>query len=346
MTTKPDWKVPAAKQILKHDAPHAEWLKTRTLGWGGSDMAVITGAQVYANQSVYKLWESKVSDEDPVEDADKGDLFWFGHAIEPVVAARFTEETGIATRNAGTYQSNEFAWGIANPDKLTADGGILEIKSTESWADTAKDWKAGEVPDGAYVQGQHYLAVTGRSHAWYAAIVGRKVHIVGPVSRDEQLIAEMRVTGAEHWAFVESKTPPPVDLATVTTDELTARHPHVLDPESCAEAVVPEMVTGDLVKLAEVKAVEKDAKEERAAIETRLKATIGNAEYLTIDSRPVARWQEVAGRKSFDKTAALEKIAAERGIEPTKQALKDLEAEFTKQGDPTRRLSIIERKAA
>lgn len=342
MTTKPDWKIPAARQILAANADHAEWLKTRRSGLGGSDLAEITGASSFSTP--FEIWQDKTSDEDPVD--EQKDIFWFGHEVEPLLAARFTADTGIATRKVGTYQSKEHSFMLANPDRLTADGGVLEIKTTGIYTDKAKDWKAGEVPDNAYVQGQTYLGVTGRSHLWFIALVDRTPHIVGPIERDEELIAEVIATAAEFWAYVESKTPPPVDLATVTADELKDRHPLVLDPESCAEAPLPEMVHDDLVKLAEVKDVEKDVKETRTAIETRLKAIIGDHEYLTVDQRPVARWQEVAGRKSFDKAAALAKLAAERGIEPTKHNLKELESEFTKTGAPTRRLSIIEGKTA
>lgn len=340
MTT--NWKVPNAKLILSADASRQDWLNTRRDYLGGSDMAEITGASSFTTP--FAIWQDKTSTEDPVE--EQKDIFWFGQEVEPLLAARFTADTGIATRNVGTYVSKEHPWAMANPDRLTADGGVLEIKTTGIYTDKAKDWKAGEVPDNAYVQTQFYLGVTGRSHAWFIALVDRTPHIIGPVERDEKLIAEIMATGAEFWAYVESNTPPPVDLSTVTADELNVRYPHILDPESCAEAPLPELVTDDLQRLTAVKDTEKSIKDERTAIETRLKAVIGDHEYLTVNGRPVARWQSVAGRRSFDKTAVLEKILAERGIEPTKQALKDVETEYTKQSAPTRRLSIIEEKAA
>lgn len=139
-----------------------------------------------------------------------------------------------------------------------------------------------------------------------------------------------------------SNEPPPVDLATVTPGELAVRHPRVLDPESCTEAPLPALVEDDLAKLAEIKDTEATLKAERAAIETRLKAVIGDHEYLTIDGRPVARWAEVSGRRTFDSDAAVAKIAADRGVESTKVNLKAIRDEFTKQGTPTRRLTIIE----
>lgn len=338
MTTKPDYRVPGAKLILPADAPRADWLKVRRQGLGGSDVAEITGASSFTTP--FEIWQDKTSDTDPVEEVK--DIFWFGQEVEPLLATRFTEDTGIATRNVGTYANKKTPWAIANPDRLTADGGILEIKTTGIYTDKARDWQAGEIPDNAYVQLQWYLSVTGRSHGWFIALVDRTPHIVGPVDRDDDLIAEIRSTAALFWAHVLANDPPPVDLATVTPSELAVRHPRVLDPESCTEAPLPELVEDDLTKLAEIKDTEATLKTERTAIETRLKAVIGDHEYLTIDGRPVARWQEIAGRKTFDQDAVLTKLAADRGVETTKVNLKAIRDEFTKQGSPTRRLTIIE----
>lgn len=338
MTAKPDYRVPGAKLILPADAPRADWLKVRRQGLGGSDIAEITGASSFTTP--FEIWQDKTSDTDPVEEVK--DIFWFGQEVEPLLAARFTEDTGIATRNVGTYAEKKTPWAIANPDRLTADGGILEIKTTGIYTDKARDWQAGEIPDNAYVQLQWYLSVTGRSHGWFIALVDRTPHIVGPVDRDENLIAEIRSTAALFWAHVLANDPPPVDLATVTPSELAVRHPRVLDPESCTEAPLPELVEDDLTKLAEIKDTEATLKTERTAIETRLKAVIGDHEYLTIDGRPVARWAEVSGRRTFDSDAAVAKIAADRGVESTKVNLKAIRDEFTKQGTPTRRLTIIE----
>ena len=339
---KSNWKAPHGKLILPADAGRDDWLRTRRIGLGGSDLAEITGASNFSTP--FEIWQDKTSTDDPVE--EEKDIFWFGQEVEPLLAARFTSDTGIGTRNVGTYQSKTHPYLLANPDRFTADGGVLEIKTTGIYTDKAKDWKAGEIPDNAYVQGQTYLAVTGRSHLWFIALVDRTPYIVGPVERDETLIAEIQATAVEFWTYVEANTPPPVDLSSVTADELSSRYPHVLDPESCAEAPLPELVEDDLVKLAEIKDAEKEFKESRTAIETRLKAVIGDHEYLTLAGHPLARWQQVAGRRSFDKTAVLEKIAADRGLEPTKQNLKTIEDEYTKQGAPTRRLFIIETKEA
>jgi len=51
--------------------------------------------------------------------------------LEPVLAARFEAETGIKTSRIGTLRSVEHPHMIANLDRITADGGALEEKTTE-----------------------------------------------------------------------------------------------------------------------------------------------------------------------------------------------------------------------
>lgn len=338
MTTKTNWRVPAAKLVLPATAPRQDWLNARTTGLGGSDVAIAVGASTF--KTPFDLWQAKTSTEPPVEEVK--DIFWYGQKVEPLLAERFTADTGIATRNVGMYQSKTVPHELANPDRLTADGGVLEIKTTGGYTDRAKEWQNGIVPADAFVQGQWYLHVTGRSHVWYIALVDRVPHIIGPVERDTEMIEQLTDAAAAFWRCVETGTPPPIDLATVTPDELEARHPEVLDPESAVEADMPALIVDDLSELAEVKAAQDELAAKRKTIETRIKAAIGDHEYLTVDGRPVARWQQIAGRKSFDKAAVLAKIAADRGMEGTKQELKDIENEYTKVGAPTRRLTIIE----
>lgn len=73
--------------------------------------------------------------------------------------------------------------------------------------------------------------------------------------------------------------------------------------------------------------------EKLADVEGKIKKLIGDAPYYKHVSRAGAvTWSTPAPSRSFDKAAALEKIAAERGIEANKKNLKTLEGEFIKTG--------------
>lgn len=340
MTT--DYRVPGARLILPASAPRDEWLAMRTKGLGGSDLAVIAGGARYEGTNPYTLWCDKTSDEPPVE--KDLDIFWFGHAAEPLLAARFTADTGIATRACGMYQSKRWPWMLANPDRLTADGGILEEKTTSSYTDNGKDYLAGVIPLPHRVQVITYMLVTGRRKGHVIALVDRKP-IILTVVWDQELADLIVQEGERFWKHVTDLIAPPVDPQYATDEELRARFPaDTVDPESVAEADLPMFAEDDHGTLIDLKQDAKRIADEIKEIETRVKASIGDREYLTANGRPLFRWQTVAGRRSFDKTAVLEKICADRGIEPTKAALKDIENEYTKTGSPTRRLTTIEPK--
>lgn len=342
MTTKPDYRVPNAKLILRADATLDEWLDTRATGLGGSDVAYVVGASKY--KSPFALWQEKTGRVQP--DTLTSHQVRHGSDVEEVIARWFTEDTGIATRKVGTYADKKHPWMRANPDRLTADGGILEIKTTGAFTDKAKTWRSGEVPDDAYVQSQWYLAVTGRSHAWLAAEVDNTDFIViGPIDRDEELITEITATAADFWAHVESDEAPPLDPDVYDSAELNARYPQAIDPDSTAEIIDPD-VEEAIETLAEVKILEAEIKERKADAEKKVKAAIGDKEFLTLNGRPVAKWSNVAGRRSFNQAAVIEKLAADRGVEATKQNLDQIKNEFTTQGEPSRRFTLITEKAA
>lgn len=344
MTTTVDYRVPDGKLILRADASRDEWLGKRTGYLGGSDMAVIAGGARYKNTSPYTIWCDKTADEAPVE--QDNDLFWFGHAVEPLLAAKFEEMTGIQTRACGMYVSKRWPWLAANPDRLTADGGILEEKTTSSFTDNGKDYLAGVVPLPHRVQVITYMLVTGRRKGHVIALVDRKP-IVLPVGWDQELADLIIREGAKFWQHVEDRTPPPIDAYTADADEIAARFPaDVVDPESAAEADFPAMAVDDYERLATLKAEATYIKEQITEVENRVKAQIGDREFLTAEGRPLFRWQPIAGRRSFDKTAVLSKLAADRGVEPTKSNLSAIEGEFTKQGAPTRRLTPIKQTGA
>lgn len=342
MTTKPDYRVPNAKLILRVDASHQDWLTTRTTGLGGSDVAVVAGGSRYVGTNPYTIWQAKTDPEPPV-DEDR-DIFWFGHETEDMLSRRFTADTGIATRQCGTYQEKANRWALANPDRLTADGGILEIKTTSNFTNNGKNYLAGVIPESHAVQLLWYMFVTGRHKGYIIALVDRKP-IILELEYDAEWARSLFTKAQEFWRYVETSTPPPVEMDTATAGELNDRYPQVIDPESAVEILDPD-VEEAIGILAEVKSIEADIKARKADSEKKLKAAIGDKEFLTLDGRPVAKWSNVAGRRTFDADAVLRKIAADRGVEDTKKNLADIKAEYTKQGEPTRRFTLVTEKEA
>lgn len=191
--TQVSWACPDATLVLSADAPRDTWLIARRRGIGGSDASTIAGVNRYS--SPYALWLDKTGQRDD-EDVDSDAMEW-GRRLEPVIAEWFVDHTGISVRRAGLMASRTRPWQLASVDRLTRDGGILEIKTT-TWR-LEDDWSEEQVADHAEVQTQHYLAVTGRSHAWVVALVDGRKPLLRRVERDEELINTLNMLEQSFW---------------------------------------------------------------------------------------------------------------------------------------------------
>jgi putative phage-type endonuclease len=293
------WSYPDARLILPADAPREQWHAERRKGIGGSDTAALLGESPY--QSLYGLWLDKTGQADDVEQTD---AMRRGNWLEPHLADWFTEKTGIAARRCGLLASRERDHLRTNPDRLTADGGLVEIKSTAYYTTTAQEWRFGGIARHAYIQGQQQLAVTGRSHVWFVIWTDPTPQIRGPVARDEQLIAEILERADKFWAVnVLGNMAPEVDLGTLTDDEIALRWPAEV-AGATVEARYPSHVATMLTERAELKARISAAEKRAKDIDNSLRAMAGDAEALLIDGLPVATFKSQLNNPSVDKALA------------------------------------------
>jgi putative phage-type endonuclease len=304
------WETPAARQILPALTDRGTWLAERRLGIGGSDAPVLLGESKY--QSKYGLWLDKTGQ---AEDIETSDAMRRGNWLEPNLADWFADETGLAVETCGLLASLERDHVRTTPDRLVADGGVLEIKTHSVYADVAREWRDGGISRSAYIQAQQQLAVTGRSHAWFVAFIDPSPHLRGPVPRDEELIAEILDQSDRFWIeHVLTGVPPEVDLADITDDELALRWPTSV-PGTAVEAKYPALVEQLLDERAEIKAATKATDHRLAEVESALKVFIGDAEVLTIGSRPVFTY------KTSNRAAYTVKASSSRRIHiPSRKA--------------------------
>lgn len=302
--TRPTWAYPDARLLLRADVQrddHSAWLDARRAGIGGSDTPALLGESDY--QSRYGLWLDKTGQ---AEAFIGNNATQRGNWLEPHLAGWFTEQTGIDVRRCGMLAHREQDWLRTNVDRLTADGGDLEIKTHSVYAAAAKEWRDGGISRAAYVQGQQQLAVTGRSHVWFVAFIDPAPVLRGPVERDEQLIARITAEAERFWhEHVLPGVPPEVDLATLTDDEIALRWP-VEVTGSTAEAEFPAHVAAMLAERAECKAAISAGEKRAKEIDAALRAMTGDAEALTVDGRPVLTLKSQANNPSVDKKLAAE----------------------------------------
>ena len=234
-----------------------------------------------------------------------------------MLAERFEAETGIKTRRVGTLRSTEHPHMIANIDRLTGDGGALEIKSTDWFTDAGKEWTGGEIPAHPWWQMQHCLAVSGRSHGWFAALVGRRFVIAGPIDRDEAAIATLITAETMFWTrHVLTSVAPDIDWAAFDEDEARARFATV-DPDTAVDVndqVIPDAALDTLNAFLANRALEAEAKKAKEAAKAELMGLIGAREYLTVGGVPAVRWAQTSGARYFDTDEAVRLLAAAQGL--------------------------------
>lgn len=193
-----------AELVLPYDAPRDVWLKARREGIGGSDALASLGLDPWKTR--LEVYLDKVGQAPEREQTDR--MRW-GQIVEAAILEWFTERTGIPYVRQGLLRSVEQPWQLASVDALADDGGVVEIKNTNFHR--RDEWAEDQVADGAEAQSQHYLDVTGRTHAWVVAQVGGEPPVIRRVERDDALIADIRAMELDLWRMVEARTPPPLE---------------------------------------------------------------------------------------------------------------------------------------
>jgi putative phage-type endonuclease len=264
--------------LLTVDAPREEWLAARRQGIGGSDASIVAGVNRFGSR--YELWLDKTGQR-PLDDGRVSDAIEFGRRAEPMLRAWFTELTGIQVRRSGLRANRQRPWQLASVDGDTSDGGILECKTT-SWR-MADEWADDQVADHAEAQTQHYLAVTGRSHAWVFALVDRSP-VIRRVDRDEQLIADLTAMEERFWfdhvvARVEPTPLTAKDLAPIKSRFSSVTTESIDVPRDEIRPVLDRWLAA--------KAVAKAAETDVEDAEAHLRQLIGGAEEVRVDGVPV-----------------------------------------------------------
>lgn len=290
------WSMPAAQLVLSADAPREQWLAERRKGIGGSEIATLLGINPY--QSEYQLWLDKTGRAD--EEQQTGAM-QRGVWLEPRLAEIFAERTGLTVRRCGLARHRHDPRLQVTPDRLAEDGGCVEIKSMGTYSKVRAEWRHGGIARSAYAQAQYQLLVTGRSHAWLVAYeIDQEPMVRGPVERDEPLLADMRALVDTWWSgHIATDTPPPVDLATITDEEIALRWPDA-EPGSVTQAQWPSHVRALLTERAECHEQLTGAKRRKDEIDQALKVMIGDAEALLVGERPVVTLKPRLNNPSVD----------------------------------------------
>lgn len=259
-----------------------KWLKKRREGIGGSDAASVLGLNPYkSSMSVYMgIKNDLVIDE---EINYKMDL---GNKLEDFVANEFTLKTGKKVRNVnGILKNDKYPFALANIDRaVVGEKAFLECKVTNSYS--KKLWQK-EVPIYCQVQCYHYMAVTGATHCYIAALIGNEELVIHKLDRNEELINEIMNLEKMFWdkCILGEELPIPDgsdDYSSVLQE---------LYKDSIEEEVILFEKEDLLKRYDDVRELVKDLDSERKAIEQYLQMQMKEYEVAYLGDRKIT-WKK------------------------------------------------------
>lgn len=152
----------------------AGWLKARTKGIGGSEIAAIRGRSSWS--SPRDVYIRKVPQFGSEPESFQSEAAHWGHLLEPVVFNEWCTRTGRrGIQIPVSLQSDDNPILIANVDGFELDEddnvlGLIEIKTTS--LHNLGHWSEGEVPEYYVEQIQWYMGITGLTTTAIACCVG------------------------------------------------------------------------------------------------------------------------------------------------------------------------------
>lgn len=188
------------------DMDRKEWLNIRKSGIGGSDAASVLGLNPYRSSIsifmekidyIHNIGYQSENNED-TKDENISYRMELGNKLEEFVAREFTEKTGKKVRNInGILKNDKYPFALANIDRaVVGEKAFLECKVTNSYS--KKVWELG-VPIHYQIQVNHYMAVTGATHCYVAALVGNEELYIHKIERDEEIVNEIMEIEAMFW---------------------------------------------------------------------------------------------------------------------------------------------------
>lgn len=183
-----------------------EWLNARKSGIGGSDASSVLGLNPHRSSiSVYLEKVDHVHGENTNDKSSKeakGEEVNYrmelGNKLEGFVAREFSEKTSKKVRNVnGILKNEKYPFALANIDRaIVGEKAFLECKVTNSYAKT--EWRDG-VPIHYQIQCHHYMAVTGATHCYVAALIGNEELAIHKIDRDEEIIKDIMDLEQMFW---------------------------------------------------------------------------------------------------------------------------------------------------
>ena len=215
--------------------------------------------------------------------------------LKSFVANEFTLKTGKKVRNInGILRNDKYPFAIANIDRaVVGEKAFLECKVTNSF--NKKEWEKS-VPIYYQIQMNHYMAVTGATHCYVAALIGNEDLVIHKLERDEEMIDEIMKLEEMFWnnCILGDDFPMP-DGSSDYSKTLD-----ILYKNSKQEELILFEAESILERYDEVVKLYKDFEKEKKAIEQYLKLQMQNYEIAYVGDRKIT-WKKQE-RNTIDTT--------------------------------------------
>nr|DAM25317.1 MAG TPA: Exonuclease [Caudoviricetes sp.] len=276
----------------------AEWLQSRTLGIGASEVGTILGLNPF--ETPYQLYLRKKG---KVAPKPENEAMRMGHLLEDAVAQRFAIETGVHiiknTTDDFTVFNNERPYMRVSPDRLywgqgvkhnEANKGVLECKTTAMPVDV------DNVPKHWFCQLQYQLGVCEYTHGAIAWIyLGRREFGMLPTEFDPEFFEYLVEQVDEFWTrYIVGNEEP----AAYNVEDVVMKFPrHTIDKRVTAT----DDLIAETVQLKELNEQLKEIKAKKESLEENIKLAMGDAEALvTPDETVLATWKAPKPSSKFD----------------------------------------------
>jgi len=276
----------AVRLISTANMSREEWLRVRSQGIGGSEIAAIAGVSPW--ETPLSVYLRKVGE---LPEREETDAMRWGTLLEPLIADEYRRrhpEASVRRGNA-VLRHPEVPYFLANIDREIRTKGappaVLEIKTASAWM--GGRWR-DDVPDHVVTQAQWYLSITGYTKAVVAVLIGGQEYREFEIARDEDIIGYLHEIGRRFWEeHVIPRIPPAVEAADLSTVER-------MHPESNGEVIdLPPTALSLLQEYEAAKEAEKEAQARREKAEAELKALLGDYEAGYAGDRLV-KWATVS----------------------------------------------------
>ncbi len=271
---------------LLDNIPKISWIRDRQNYLGGSELAAAFGKSKY--QTPLQLWMIKTG---RVEPQGSTPITEMGHILEPVIAEKFTQTTGLKLRNiSDAYEHPEYSFLRGNIDRqiissdLHNSTGVLEIKSTSS---QRLKHEENLYPLSWEYQIQWYMFLTGYKYA-YLAIMERDTGIFHEpilIHRNQELIDELFDKAVQWWKTHINADVPPVAM---NNEDMLLLYPDSTEGKTLEATPGSFGLYNELCKIRERKS---DLEKMEEHLQVKLKQKLGDHEELQCGGKKLISWK-------------------------------------------------------